>query len=115
VSDASFRIREFKGVTSPNGGEIWLIGATQDITWNVPQSFSGNLGIILMKDGVKIGNIALITDPTTRSYSWPVGQYIGGTAAPGTGYTIRIKEIGTANYDVSDGPFEIKTFKGVLS
>jgi hypothetical protein len=94
-------------VFSPNGGENLLINTTWDIVWNVPPSFSGNLGIALLKDGVKIGDIALITDPTVRSYSWPVEEYIGGTAAPGTGYRIKIKMIGQSKSDLSDVDFSL--------
>jgi len=112
-SDASFEIKKFIGLTSPNGGETWLSGTYRDITWNLPASFSGSFVLVLMKDGVKVGNIALITDPASGSYSWPVGKYIGGTAAPGTGYTVKMKT-GTKS-DVSDGPFEIKEFSGLLS
>jgi hypothetical protein len=38
-----------------------------------------------------------------RPYAWTVGSYTGGTAAAGTGYTIKIKEIGTAVTDTGDG------------
>lgn len=116
-SDAPFRIMKFKGLTSPDGGERWLIGATRDITWNASDSYAGSFGLVLFKDGAKIGNIARITDPAARSYSWSVGQYIGGTAAPGTGYKIKAKELDSKNLnsDMSDAPFEIRNFKGVLS
>jgi hypothetical protein len=115
ISDASFTIKGFKGLTYPNGAETWLIGARKDITWKTQPGYTGNYGLALLKDGVKVGDIALITDPAANSYTWPVGEYIGGAATPGIGYTIKIKELGTPYADVSDEPFELKVFKGVLS
>ena len=109
-SDAAFTISDSQTpsitVTSPNGGEGWGLGSTQNITWN-PSGLSSPVKITLWKDGGLIGTIAKNIAPSTSSYSWIVGYYIGGTAATGTGYTIKIKEIGTAVADTSDTAFTI--------
>lgn len=92
--------------TSPNGGQNWTKGTTQDITWSAG-GFNGNLKITLWKGGTLVGIIATGVDSTTGTYSWTVGQYNGGTAAIGTDYRIKIKEIGTSIADSSDADFSL--------
>ncbi|MCK4763962.1 MAG: SBBP repeat-containing protein [Candidatus Aminicenantes bacterium] len=104
-SDASFSIASLE-LTSPNGAESWGIGATQNITWNSP-GVTGFLKITLWKDGVAVGTIANDVDPAAGSYAWTVGQHSAGTAAPGTGYTIKIREKGTTITDNSETPFTL--------
>lgn len=93
-------------VTAPNGGEALNLGIPYNITWTA-FALSDTVKITLWKDGVFLGVIADSLDPASGSYSWMVGDYIGGTAAEGTGYSIKIKEKGTTVSDFSDGPFEI--------
>ncbi len=104
-SDAPFTICSL-AVTSPNGGENWQSGSPNNITWNC-QEISGNLKIYLWKDGALVGTIARNINPADGSYPWTVGQYEGGTASPGTGYTVKIKEMGETISDFSDAPFTI--------
>jgi hypothetical protein len=104
-SDAPFNITGIT-VTSPNGGESWQIGSNQNITWTT-QGVSGNLKIYLWKDGILVGTIAKDLDPAAGSYAWTVGQYEGGTASAGTGYTIKIKEMGVIGSDFSDSAFSL--------
>jgi hypothetical protein len=113
-SDGSFEIAKFFGLTSPDGGETWLLGTTRDITWKVPRSFSGQLRIMLLKNSKSV-EIATINNPTSGSYSWIVGKYKGGIANEGTGYKIKIEAVGTTISDESDAPFELKKFNGLLS
>ncbi len=107
-SDAPFTIGPAPTITlsSPNGGENWWIGETQNITWT-GSGISGSLKITLWKDGVLVGIIVSGLEPSINSHSWNVGDYIGGTAAPGTGYTIKVKEQGTTVLDESDTSFTI--------
>lgn len=93
-------------VTSPNGGESWPICSTRDITWDCVK-VTGVLKITLWKDGGLLGVIAKNVGPSPGYYSWEVGKHSGGTAAPGGGYTIKIKEIGTALSDAGDALFTI--------
>ncbi len=93
-------------VNAPNGGESWQIGTTQNITW-LTKIISNDLRIVLFKDGVKVGNIVDSIDYALGTYSWTAGNYIGGTAAAGTGYQIQVREIGTDTGDRSDANFTL--------
>jgi hypothetical protein len=105
VSDTPFSIVKIS-VKTPNGGESWSRGSTQSITW-VAKSISGQLRIVLFRDGVKVGNIVNSIDPALGTYSWTAGSYVGGTAAAGTGYQVQIREIGTDAGDRSDASFTL--------
>ncbi len=104
-SDGPFSIVKIS-VKTPNGGESWQIGSTQNITW-VTKIISSNLRIVLFKNGVKVGNIANSIDPALSAYSWTVGNYVGGTAAAGSGYQVQVREIGTDAGDRSDANFTL--------
>jgi len=106
-SSGPFAIIKLK-VNTPNSGEIWQIGTPQTITWTA-KSISGNLRIVLFKDGVKVGNIVNSIAPATSSYAWNAGQLVSGTAAAGTGYQIQVREIGTTADDRSDVVFTLTT------
>ncbi len=93
-------------VTAPNGGECWKIGSTQNITWS-SSGVSGNLKITLFKDGSLIGVIADNVNYALGTYAWTVGSYAGGTAVPGTGYTVKIKEKTTTVADQSNTAFTL--------
>jgi hypothetical protein len=103
ASDATFSIVKMS-VKTPNGGESWQIGSAQNITW-VAKEISGQLRIVLFKNGVKVGNIVNSIDPVLGTYSWTAGSYVGGTATAGTGYQVQIREIGTDAGDRSDASF----------
>jgi len=107
-SDNSFSIISSQPivVTSPNGGESWVSGATEAITWTAA-GVSGPLTIMLLKDGSWVGNIAYNVDPGLGAYAWTVGQLKTGTAPAGTGYKVKIQENGTSVFDRSDVAFTI--------
>jgi hypothetical protein len=93
-------------VTSPNGGEGWVCGSAQTITWDV-DGLTGNAVIGLLRNGTIIGVIAKGIDVTSGSYAWTAGQYIGGTAPAGSDYKIGIRLQGTTIRDVSDALFTL--------
>jgi len=100
----------YKSITviSPNGGENWLIGSNKTITWDCI-GLTSTIKISLWKDGVLVGDITSNTlDPSLKSYSWIAGKLLNGTmVAAGSGYTIKIKENGTAITDVSNASFTL--------
>ena len=54
-----------------------------------------------------LGEIASDVAVNSGVYRWPVGQYSGNQALPGSGYKIKIEEKGTLVSDMSDRSFEI--------
>ncbi len=106
-SNASFTIIDpIITVTSPNGGEVWKMGSTQTITWT-SSGLTSQLKVILLKNGVRVGDIATGLAKTATSYSWTVGNYIGGTAADSNDFQIKVEETLTATSDTSDAVFTI--------
>ncbi len=108
VSDATFSILKASlTVTSPNGGEVWQVGSTQNITWtsqNIPDNdvlieLSTDNGATYSFIGFKTNN-----DPS-ESFSWTVPN------SPSTQCLIRLSldMQGVNVYDVSDAVFEIRS------
>jgi hypothetical protein len=105
-SDTAFQITSRWGIISPNGGEVWNINSTGYITWDAPPT-TGNLKILLCKDGAKVGVIAHNVEASSGSYLWKIGMHSGGIAPAGSGYQVVIKERGTPTHDISDGSFTL--------
>jgi len=93
-------------VISPNGGESFVFGSTINITWKASR-IKRNVKITLFKGSSAIGEIAYNISPDLGSYSWTVGATTGKMVRPGTGYKIKIKEIGSIISDMSDASFTI--------
>jgi hypothetical protein len=97
-------------VTLPNGGEPWIVGATQNITWSsafLPQGALLTIGAIDYSNGVKHYDIATNVNSDLGSYSWK----IPATITPG-GSSFKIEITYNANVngfasDVSDNFFSI--------
>jgi hypothetical protein len=103
---AMISLNPYVKMTSPNGGETWPLGSKHNITWNA-SGISSNVKLVLFKNGVKVGNIVTNLPATPSSYTWTVGNYMGGTATGGTGYTVRVITVDGAFNDYSDAPFTI--------
>jgi len=112
------------------------IGDSRTITWSLT-GVSQPLRLQLTRTGGDM--VGVIADPLpagTTSYNWPAGQYIGGTAEPGTDYKIRVSttdnsvaskspEFALTNYTVGEFVFpgvlnvlrnlELKSVRHVLS
>jgi hypothetical protein len=101
-SDAVFTIYmpHSIAITSPNGGEHWLVGSTHTITW----ASTGDLGDLRLRystdNGVNWTTIAVLsTNP--GSYTWVVPD------TPSSTCLVRIREIGQPVVDDSDAVFTI--------
>lgn len=111
-SNAAFSLvpPEIRPVTlfSPNGDETWALNKNKTITWEAP-GISGNVKLTLWQNGERMGTIVNGVPSSPGSYEWPVGQYLGGSASPGTGYRIRVKGVkrGERSFDDSDAEFSI--------
>lgn len=94
-------------ISSPNGTETLEYGTTRQITWD-SFGLTGNIDIVLLKDGAAVGNIAEGLDPSIKSFDWAVGQTTTGTVTGAGGYTIRVQEAAGTYSDDSDAAFTIK-------
>ncbi|MCH7973564.1 MAG: hypothetical protein IH949_06710, partial [Bacteroidetes bacterium] len=102
VSDANFTIQTSSiSVTSPNGGEIWDIGSSNNITWT--DNIAENVKIDLFKGGVFNSTIVAST-PSDGNFSWIVP---GITQA--SDYTVVITSVANGTVtDVSNANFTIQ-------
>jgi hypothetical protein len=108
-SDAHFSItaQSQLRITSPNGGEVWPWHHFMAITWT-NGSYTGNVKLVLFKNGVKLGNIVTDIPANSSPFNWEVGNYIGGAERSGEGYSIRVISMDGVQRDESNGPFAIQ-------
>ncbi|MCZ6702131.1 MAG: T9SS type A sorting domain-containing protein, partial [Ignavibacteria bacterium] len=93
-------------VTSPNGGEHWVIGSAYEITWN--DNLSGNVQILLYKGGTLFTIISNST-ASDGSRPWTVPSVLAGSD-----YKIRISSVDDGNiFDESDADFTIDNITGI--
>jgi hypothetical protein len=102
MSDADFTIIGNQvTVTSPNGGENYLIGSSQIIEWT--NNFSSDVEIQLFKGGVFNSSITTST-VSDGSYTWNISN----TLVQGSDYKIRISSVIDDNiFDLSDADFTL--------
>ena len=108
-SDMVFTILTVPAVSvlSPNGGETWNVGSTQNITWasvniaNVKIEYSTD-------NGTSWSTITASALASTGSFSWIVSN------TPSTHSRVRISDVSNAStYDISDAVFNISIPTGV--
>jgi hypothetical protein len=89
-------------ITSPNGGESWVVGQTYSITWS-SSNIVGNVKIEYCRDYPSGSWVALIDDKANSgSYSWHVTSSRTQTAR------VRISNLDEPSvYDVSDENFAL--------
>jgi hypothetical protein len=89
-------------VTSPNGGETWIRGSTQMITWT--DNISGNVKIRLF-NGSTVAAIIAASTPSNGSFEWTVPASL----ATGNNYKVKIDSIDDRTIkDQSDRGFRIR-------
>jgi hypothetical protein len=88
-------------VQSPNGGEVWIVGETEDITWAAVNI--NDVNIELSTDNGANWSTIVASTPNTGTYSWNVTAQDSSDEC-----MIRITNVddGTV-YDVSDDVFTI--------
>jgi len=99
----------FLTVTSPNGGESWVLGSTHDITWNT--DIPGNVRIILYKNNSEYIIIDVGIPASSGSYVWEINRHY---YTPDNDYTIKIESTSTNREDLSDAFFEINNDFAVI-
>lgn len=96
-SDGSFSISSPIAVTSPNGGESWVVGTTRDITWNcVGADCSSDVRVSLYKGGIKQYLIASNVPVGDGLYRWTI------PASQSTGNDYQIRVSCNADYNICD-------------
>ena len=99
-------------LTSPNGGEEWCAGASQNITWT--SSNITNVKIELSSDGGGSYPTTLVASTPAAAGSWawniPSGQTLGNQ------YKVRISDASSASTnDISNNNFSIKGATAITS
>lgn len=94
-------------VLTPNGNESWPTGQVRVITWQA-QGIAGTVRIILRRAENKVGDIASDIPAAQGSFSWTVGALAGGgSAAPASGYVVRVRTTDSLYSDDSNAGFRI--------
>lgn len=90
-------------VTSPNGGEVWLRGSRQTITWT-SVAVTGNVAILLSVNGGSSWSFVLASStPNSGSFAWTVN------GLPTTRMRIKVASVSnTAVFDISDANFTVR-------
>jgi hypothetical protein len=95
-------------LTNPNGNENLQLGSQYTITWT-SSGLTNPLKLVLLQNGTKVGDIVDNLSVNSPSYNWTIGNYMGGTVNPGSGYKIRIRTMNNTSSDDSDLPFTINS------
>ncbi|MDD5477084.1 MAG: hypothetical protein PHG87_02590, partial [Candidatus Omnitrophica bacterium] len=105
-SISNFSIKGSLWISAPNGGEVWVVGATNNITWTKFGSIS-NVELRYSTDGgitYPVGNIIIASTPAaTLTYSWTIPDAIG------TQLRVKVTDAGDASvFAASAANFSIK-------
>lgn len=83
-------------LVSPQGGEKWVLGATEKIVWNAT-GVAGEVRISLQQEGWNLGRGLIAKVPAgAGSFSWTVGKLMPGYTSlteKGSGFRIRIEAL----------------------
>jgi hypothetical protein len=94
-------------VTSPNGGESWLGGVPQSISWTWAGALAGQVKIELLKGGSVVWTItkkAALGTNNAGAYNWTVPASLSGAST----YAVRVTSLADLSItDTSDAPFVI--------
>lgn len=94
-------------VVTPNDGSPVTLGAPLDILWT-SSGVTQPLRILLFRNGERLGAVASDVPVASGSYRWIAGNYGGGTAPEGEGYSISIRVQGVDLEDSSDRTFALR-------
>lgn len=87
-------------VTSPNGGESWVVGSTHTVTWTSSGS-TGSVDIELSVDNGSTWSTVASATANDGTYSWIVPNFVSAACL------IRIGDTNGSAFDVSDAVFSI--------
>jgi hypothetical protein len=109
TSDAVFTISSTSSsitVTSPNGGEVWQVDSTYDVTW-MSNGTSGNVQIEYSTDNGSSWTEVIASIQDTGSYPWVIPDN------PSDSCLVRIIDTVGNPSDISDAVFTISSGSGV--
>lgn len=100
-------------ITSPPAGADWLLGSSHVITWTyngLPDNTQVKVSLFLGNE--KKGSLVESTGIGSNgsgSWTWThAGDYIGGKAAAGNGYKIRVRDLANKCPSTDSGLFNLK-------
>ncbi len=103
ISDTTFKIGTIT-VTSPNGGEIWQVGRTQNITW----TRSNNINLVDLfystDSGTSWNTVAANISAAAGSYAWTLPDAVSTTAKiriSDSNSSLAIADISNADYTIT--------------
>src|SRR3989441_758687 len=103
ASDAAFTILAGFTLSSPNGGEVWTVGSSQNITWTTGGSVP-NVKLAYSTDGGSTyPNVIIASAPNTGTFAWTVPDDISSTVK------VRVTNVNDATvFAVSAATFKIQ-------
>jgi hypothetical protein len=103
TSDAVFNIPTpiIIGVISPNGGENWEVGTSNNITWT--STGGTNVKIEYSTDNGVTWSTITGSTPNTGSYAWTI------PSTPSTSCLVKVSDTASSSSDTSDAVFTIFT------
>src|SRR2546425_339897 len=103
ASDAAFTILAGFTLSSPNGGEVWTVGSSQNITWTTGGSVP-NVKLAYSTDGGSTHPILITASaPNTGTFAWTVPDDISSTVK------VRVTNVNDATvFAVSAATFKIQ-------
>jgi hypothetical protein len=90
------------GVTAPDAGAAFCVGANVPITWTRTPCCASRVSIELLRDGRVCQTIAAMT-PNDGAYDWPAQPCEGQSS----GYSVRVTDLGSGLTDDSPAGFSI--------
>ncbi len=93
-------------VISPNGGEMWLMNTSKNITWSASDShlISNPITVDLSTDNGEAFSILAADESNDGTYPWTIPVL---TALHSIVKVIAVDSFGNVGYDVSDGSFSL--------
>jgi len=90
-------------VTSPNGGEVWEVNSTHDITWTSSNVIDVKIELSINNGASWISPPITPSTPSTGTYSWVVSNTVSNQCL------VRISDVtNTDIIDISDSVFSIE-------
>ena len=106
LSDSCFAVFSQLTVTAPNGGEVWYVGESRDITW-APSGIGGDVFMEYSTNSGSTWLVLTVATPDDGSHSWTIPN------TTTTNGRVKITHLTcTNNIDESDADFTI-TYSGV--